>query len=236
MIEKQVPEISFIDELKPLYENLIKGDVRPIRKWINENPQKAQELVNKYLNIIKSSLNKKKSTKARLKVRVKSKKGKKTRKKKKRQKRRKVKSGGAEPEPEPGPEPEPEPGTEDDICGICLERLELTGKLRGEELLKCCGEIYHTECLEKVTGPCPSCRAPLTRGNRSPSPPPRRTRTRTRTRTGSARGPSPTRHPNTLQGETRQGENHWWENMMIPLISSILYFIFARGTGGDEEP
>ena len=228
MIEKQVPEISFIDELKPLYENLIKGDVRPIRKWINENPQKAQELVNKYLNIIKSSLNKKKSTKARLKVRVKSKKGKKTRKKKKRQKRRKVKSGGAEP----GPEPEPEPGTEDDICGICLERLELTGKLRGEELLKCCGEIYHTECLEKVTGPCPSCRAPLTRGNRSPSPPPRRTRTRT----GSARGPSPTRHPNTLQGETRQGENHWWENMMIPLISSILYFIFARGTGGDEEP
>jgi hypothetical protein len=57
MIEKQVPEISFIDELKPLYENLIKGDVRPIRKWINENPQKAQELVNKYLNIIKSSLN-----------------------------------------------------------------------------------------------------------------------------------------------------------------------------------
>ena len=236
MIEKQVPEISFIDELKPLYENLIKGDVRPIRKWINENPQKAQELVNKYLNIIKSSLNKKKSTKARLKVRVKSKKGKKTRKKKKRQKRRKVKSGGAEPEPEPGPEPEPEPGTEDDICGICLERLELTGKLRGEELLKCCGEIYHTECLEKVTGPCPSCRAPLTRGNRSPSPPPRRTRTRTRTRTESARGPSPTRHPNTLQGETRQGENHWWENMMIPLISSILYFIFARGTGGDEEP
>ena len=234
MIEKQVPEISFIDELKPLYENLIKGDVRPIRKWINENPQKAQELVNKYLNIIKSSLNKKKSTKARLKVRVKSKKGKKTRKKKKRQKRRKVKSGGAEPEPEPGPEPEPEPGTEDDICGICLERLELTGKLRGEELLKCCGEIYHTECLEKVTGPCPSCRAPLTRGNRSPSPPPRRTRTRTRT--GPARGPSPTRHPNTLQGETRQGENHWWENMMIPLISSILYFIFARGTGGDEEP
>ena len=232
MIEKQVPEISFIDELKPLYENLIKGDVRPIRKWINENPQKAQELVNKYLNIIKSSLNKTKSTKARLKVRVKSKKGKKTRKKKKRQKRRKVKSGGAEP----GPEPEPEPGTEDDICGICLERLELTGKLRGEELLKCCGEIYHTECLEKVTGPCPSCRAPLTRGNRSPSPPPRRTRTRTRTRTGSARGPSPTRHPNTLQGETRQGENHWWENMMIPLISSILYFIFARGTGGDEEP
>tara|TARA_B110000971_G_scaffold220871_1_gene265867 strand:- start:1181 stop:1867 length:687 start_codon:yes stop_codon:yes gene_type:complete len=228
MIEKQVPEISFIDELKPLYENLIKGDVRPIRKWINENPQKAQELVNKYLNIIKSSLNKTKSTKARLKVRVKSKKGKKTRKKKKRQKRRKVKSGGAEP----GPEPEPEPGTEDDICGICLERLELTGKLRGEELLKCCGEIYHTECLEKVTGPCPSCRAPLTRGNRSPSPPPRRTRTRT----GSARGPSPTRHPNTLQGETRQGENHWWENMMIPLISSILYFIFARGTGGDEEP
>jgi len=234
MIEKQVPEISFIDELKPLYENLIKGDVRPIRKWINENPQKAQELVNKYLNIIKSSLNKKKSTKARLKVRVKRKKAKKTRKKKKRQKRRKVKSGGAEPEP--GPEPEPEPGTEDDICGICLERLELTGKLRGEELLKCCGEIYHTECLEKVTGPCPSCRAPLTRGNRSPSPPPRRTRTRTRTRTGSARGPSPTRHPNTLQGETRQGENHWWENMMIPLISSILYFIFARGTGGDEEP
>jgi hypothetical protein len=228
MIEKQVPEISFIDELKPLYENLIKGDVRPIRKWINENPQKAQELVNKYLNIIKSSLNKTKSTKARLKVRVKSKKGKKTRKKKKRQKRRKVKSGGAEP----GPEPEPEPGTEDDICGICLERLELTGKLRGEELLKCCGEIYHTECLEKVTGPCPSCRAPLTRGNRSPSPPPRRTRTRT----GTARGPSPTRHPNTLQGETRQGENHWWENMMIPLISSILYFIFARGTGGDEEP
>jgi hypothetical protein len=83
MIEKQVPEISFIDELKPLYENLIKGDVRPIRKWINENPQKAQELVNKYLNIIKSSLNKTKSTKARLKVRVKSKKGKKTRKKKK---------------------------------------------------------------------------------------------------------------------------------------------------------
>jgi len=236
MIEKQVPEISFIDELKPLYENLIKGDVRPIRKWINENPQKAQELVNKYLNIIKSSLNKKKSTKARLKVKVKRKKAKKTRKKKKRQKRRKVKSGGAEPEPEPGPEPEPEPGTEDDICGICLERLELTGKLRGEELLKCCGEIYHTECLEKVTGPCPSCRAPLTRGNRSPSPPPRRTRTRTRTRTGSARGPSPTRHPNTLQGETRQGENHWWENMMIPLISSILYFIFARGTGGDEEP
>ena len=131
---------------------------------------------------------------------------------------------------EMGMEPEPEPGTEDDICGICLERLELTGKLRGEELLKCCGEIYHTECLEKVTGPCPSCRAPLTRGNRSPSPPPRRTRTRT------ARGPSPTRHPNTLQGETRQGENHWWENMMIPLISSILYFIFARGTGGDEEP
>lgn len=234
MIEKQVPEISFIDELKPLYENLIKGDVHPIRKWINENPQKAQELVNKYLNIIKSSLNKKKSTKARLKVRVKRKKAKKTRKKKKRQKRRKVKSGGAEPEP--GPEPEPEPGTEDDICGICLERLELTGKLRGEELLKCCGEIYHTECLEKVTGPCPSCRAPLTRGNRSPSPPPRRTRTRTRTRTGSTRGPSPTRHPNTLQGETRQGENHWWENMMIPLISSILYFIFARGTDGDEEP
>jgi hypothetical protein len=236
MIEKRAPEISFIDELKPLYENLIKGDVRPIRKWINENPQKAQELVNKYLNIIKSSLNITKSTKARLKVRVKRKKGKKTRKKKKRQKRRKVKSGGAEPEPEPGPEPEPEPGTEDDICGICLERLELTGKLRGEELLKCCGEIYHAECLEKVTGPCPSCRAPLTRGNRSPSPPPRRTRTRTRTRTGSARGPSPTRHPNTLQGETRQGENHWWENMMIPLISSILYFIFARGTDGDEEP
>jgi hypothetical protein len=233
MIEKLVSKISFIDELKPLYENLIKGDVHPIREWINENPQKAQELVKKYLNIIKSPLNKNKSTKAGLKVRVKSKKGKKTRKKKYKVKKtrkkkykvkktqrgkRKVKTGGAEPEPEP------EPGTESDICGICLEILELTGKLRGEELLKCCGEIYHTECLKKWTGPCPSCRAPLTRGNRSPSPPPRRTRTR---------GPSPTRHPNTL---LRQGGDHWWENMMIPLISSILYFIFARGTGGDEEP
>ena len=77
---------------------------------------KAVELVQKYLNIIKTKLNQKKAS---LKAQVKTKKPKKTRKKKikKKTKKRKlkVKIGGGEPEPEPG--------TDDDICGICLDIL-----------------------------------------------------------------------------------------------------------------
>jgi len=210
-----------IDELKlkPLYEKLIKGDIQPIREWVNKNPQEAVELVQKYLNIIKTKLNQKKAS---LKAQVKTKKPKKTRKKKikKKTKKRKlkVKIGGGEPEPEPG--------TDDDICGICLDSLKLDGGESGEELLKCCGEIYHTKCLDKWTGPCPSCRAHLTRGNRSPSPAPRRTRTRV---------PSPTRYPLALRRrfspvdlilEASTGLNSW-ENMLLLFTYLIVYSLYA---------
>jgi len=90
-----------IDEskLKSLYEKLIKGDTQPIRDWVNKNPQEAVDLVQKYLNITKTELNK--ESKAGLKGRVKTKKPKKTRKKKAKKMKLKVKIGGADREEEP---------------------------------------------------------------------------------------------------------------------------------------
>jgi len=86
-----------IDEskLKSLYEKLINGDTQPIRDWVNKNPQEAVDLVQKYLNITKTELNK--ESKAGLKGRVKTKKPKKTRKKKTKKMKLKVKIGGGEP-------------------------------------------------------------------------------------------------------------------------------------------